>query len=50
MKLPKTLLQAIAVGLTIGAAAATTTSCSFFEDTEEVHLTTCDEECNSCCR
>ena len=44
MKLPKTLLQAIAVGLTIGAATATT-SCSMFEDSEEIHLTTCEDEC-----
>lgn len=43
MKVSKSLLQAIAVGLTIGAAG---TSCdSIKESTEELHLSTCDENC-----
>jgi len=42
MKLSKTLLQAIAVGITMGAIS----SCSFFEDTKDVHLKTCDESCD----
>lgn len=41
MKLSKTLLQAIAVGVTMGAM----NSCSLFEDSKEVHLKTCDESC-----
>lgn len=41
MKLSKTLLQAIAVGITLGA----TSSCSLFEDSKDVHLKSCDESC-----
>ena len=41
MKLSKTLLQTIAVGITMG----TISSCALFEDSSEVHFKTCDESC-----
>ena len=42
MKVSKSLLQAIAVGITLSASAA---SCSLFEE-ENLHLQTCGEECD----
>lgn len=44
MKLPKSLLQAILVGATIGTAA----SCSFIEESTDVSLH--DEECVKDCQ
>jgi len=42
MKLSKTLLQAIAVGITMGTA----TSCSPTQEASDIHLKTCDENCD----
>ena len=41
MKLSKTLLQAIAVGITMSA----TNSCTMFEDTKDVHFKNCSDTC-----
>ena len=42
MKLSKTLLKTIAVGIAMG----TLSSCSLFEDSSEIHLKTCEESCD----
>ena len=42
MKLSKTLLQAIAVGITMGAVS----SCTPVKEASDVHLKTCDESCD----
>ncbi len=42
MKLSKTLLQAIAVGITLGAVS----SCSPTKEASDIHLKTCDEACD----
>ena len=42
MKLSKTLLQAIAVGITMGAVI----SCSPTQEASDIHLKTCDEACD----
>ena len=44
MKISKSLLQAIMVGASIGAA---TSSCSIFEDSIEIHEDPCEEVCNT---
>lgn len=41
MKISKSLLQAIVVGLTLGTTAS---SCELFEK-EQIHLKTCNENC-----
>jgi len=41
MKIEKSLLQAIVVGLALGA----TTSCSMSDTTSDLHLSTCEEGC-----
>jgi hypothetical protein len=41
MKLSKTLLQAMTVGLTMGAVS----SCTPVKEASDVHLKTCDESC-----
>lgn len=41
MKIEKSLLQAMAIGLALGA----TTSCSMADSTDDLHLTTCEEGC-----
>ena len=42
MKLSKNLIQAIAIGITIGAAS----SCTPVKEASEVHLKTCEEGCD----
>jgi|GEM_PF-2585794 len=41
MKIEKNLIQAMIVGLALGAA----TSCSMADSTRDTHLTTCEEGC-----
>lgn len=43
MKISKSLLQAIMVGITLGTTA---TSCELFEKKEDIHFKTCDENCH----
>lgn len=43
MKISKSLLQAIAVGITLGASSA---SCSLFKEEDGLHLQTCEEGCD----
>ena len=43
MKVSKSLLQAIAVGITLSATSA---ACSLFKDEDGLHLQTCGEECD----
>ena len=45
MKIPKSLLQAIMVGATIGAAS----SCSFLDNTDEIKPEGHDETCTETC-
>lgn len=42
MKLSKTLLQAIAVGVTVGVIS----SCSLPKESSDIHLKTCSESCD----
>ncbi len=46
MKVSKSLLQAIALGVSLGAA---TTSCSLFDNQEDLKPQTCDETCDENC-
>ncbi len=46
MKLSKSLLQAIVLGAAVGA---TTTSCSQFEDNDDLLVEKCSEDCDIKC-
>ncbi|HMQ64299.1 MAG TPA: hypothetical protein PKE06_26685 [Flavilitoribacter sp.] len=45
MNLSKTLLNAIAAGIALSAVSVSTSSCHLPGDTEEIHLSTCVENC-----